>query len=90
MHWIKAIVHRTFMHPERSLRRLERQIVAYQARQAHLETAIQRLCAQHLAIQLQLRRQQRQQPALRSPQPGLPDTIPVTPPGAGGAHAPIG
>nr|BBH92055.1 hypothetical protein KTA_02540 [Thermogemmatispora argillosa] len=87
MQWIRALVHRTVTHPERSLRRLERQIAAYQARQAHLEAAIQQLCAQHLAVQLQLRRQQRQHSRPQAPRTEAPGPIPLLSPG--GSHAPI-
>lgn len=58
MHWLKALLHQTGASPERSLRRLERQIATYKTRQSKLEAKIQRLCAQHLALQLALRRQQ--------------------------------
>ncbi|WP_069805576.1 hypothetical protein [Thermogemmatispora onikobensis] len=72
MQWMKGLFHRTATHPERSLRRLERQIAAYQARQMRLEATIQQLCAQHLALQLTWRRRQRHpagagQPARVSP-----------------------
>lgn len=59
MSWMKGLLHQTETHPERTLRRLERQIAAYQARQMRLEVMIQQLCAQHLAIQLAWRRRQR-------------------------------
>jgi cell division protein FtsB len=49
------------------LRRLERQIAAYRARQAALERCIQRLCTQHLALQARQRQDLRRATARPRP-----------------------
>ncbi|RAQ93855.1 hypothetical protein A4R35_23575 [Thermogemmatispora tikiterensis] len=59
-------------HPERQLRRLERQIARYQALQLLVEEQIQHLCAEHLALQVEMKTRPHVPPSDVGPSQPLP------------------